>query len=358
MSSPNTDNSESLVVDPLEEYTGNTPNRGKRLSLKELHILFDQSRVQLRSSRLSPKGFTGKTAPCLSIGHDYHELFANAYSLYTAITPHNVNGHILAFKAHSDNHFEKIRLCNEIEWYKNVEDYLTIHAKLQFRIMMDMRKSARQTRETIEQTLKNQEIIDLQNRMQHEVSLYAEVSLLRRTNALPEVLVDMVGSYISRDLLFQASIPSFDEMEATLSKSTLPHIKQLLKLVVEKYNGCGTDKSIYRVFNDVYKDGLIATSDVDPTLNGWGHIRPKKKHEFVENVVAYVKAYLYFYKIFLKKATDVSSNCTIRRVRYVDYAKRFREEITYTIKFINLLAKLRAKQTKPKPNRTIANVVV
>ena len=316
-------------------------------SLSGMKCDFSEKRAKLANSKLTRKGFTGiKTAPFLKPVDDSAKIIETATVLFKASAPQAVDEYILSFKAHPDVLVEKNRLLETADWCKNAEDYIEVHARLQFHAMMSMQSKVRHSRERIEETLRDQASADIRNSLRHDMDVHVETSLLLRTNRIPEVLVDIIFSYIPTDMLFRVSMPSVSDMEGTLAKAKLSHVKHLNKIITDKYSGIGRDESIYRIFGAANKDKVIPTTYVPPTCYGWGHSKPAVKAQFVENVVAYVQAYDHFYKIFMKVAETATE--PVRRATYAKHATRFRKEITYIIKFINLLAKLNTKTKKSK----------
>jgi hypothetical protein len=336
-----------ISVDEQTVLTHQLYDQLSKVSLSGMKCDFSEKRAKLANSKLTRKGFTGiQSSPFLKSVDDSAKIIETATELFKVSAPQAVDAYILSFKAHPNIWVEKNRLLETADWCKNAEAYIEVHARLQFRAMMSTQFKVRRSRERIEEALHDQAAADLRNTLRHDIDVHVETSLLRRINRMPEVLVGIIFSYMTPDMLFNASMPSVSDMLATLSKAKLAHVKHLNKIVSDKYTGVGRDDTIYRIFGAVHKDKVIPTTYVPPTCYGWGHSKPTIKSQFVENVVAYIQAYNHFYKIFLKVAeTDAEP---IRRAVYFKHAARFRKEMTYIIKFINLLAKLNTKTKKSK----------
>lgn len=340
------------VIAPMSDLEKLSQSLYTNVSLSYLEADFENSRRALQGTKITRAGFTGaRSRPDLQAGV-FAKTLDYANRVYTDTAPEYVNEYMLAFQSNPENPIEKARMLEIADWCVTAEAYIESQAKLHLYAMLRAQKKLRFTRERIEQTIRDQAGIDLRKCLNHDMETHVEMMVLSRVNRLPEALVGVIQSYLPVDLCFRVSLPGVGEMERMLSVSNLAHIKTLHLYASYKYagwwrtHGPHSETSVHQIFVNAFHDHIIPTSYVPPTSYGWGHATPTNKSQYVEDVVAHVRAYDHFYKIFMRVAeTDSDAH---RRVKYAGYADYFRQEMLYIVKFIHFLPKLKkSRKTKP-----------
>lgn len=283
-------------------------------------------------NKLSKSGvyFTNarKRIPKMQSLDTYEKIADKTKTLYDALLPPEVEEYRLAYMGNPDSKADKTRMTDMINWCKNAEEYMDAHIALQFRLMVTKQNEIRNMRRQLESSVDQQSRQAFFREHNHAMEVHVETCLLSHIKGLPHELVDIIESYLPTEMVFTLVMPTEEELKVSLLKITLSKLKKLHEHINDRnYSEKGTLRNIRTAVGQKLMPFVY-----DPHLYGYGPMTPKIKSHYIQRIIGEINNYRRSYNTLMVSAGTPGVK---------QMAVRMREEVTYVLKFINMLNRMK-----------------
>jgi hypothetical protein len=258
----------------------------------------------------------------------YEKIAEKTNAVYDAVLPPEVEQYRLAYMGNPDSEADKTRMTDMINWCKNAEEYMDAHYVVQFRLMVSKQHKIRTMRRQLEHSVAQQSRQAFFREHNHAMEVHVETCLLSHIKGLPHELVDIIESYLPTEMVFTLVMPTEEELKVSLSKITLSKLKKLHGHLIDREY---TEKGIFRTRRSAVDQKLMPFM-YSPYLYGYGPMTPKIKIHYIQNIIGQIKTYHRSYNTLMVSAGTPGVK---------QLAVRMREEVTYVLKFINMLTRMK-----------------
>lgn len=254
------------------------------------------------------------------------------------IHPPKIEEYALEFEANPQFERNKPRVQDMIKWCSAAEKFYESQAKLATFVLNRYKTEIRATREKMERVIAD---TDAREVLYNTIYVHLDTQIIAHINRLPHDMVAVIGQYLPKDIVFAVHLPSVEEMEATLSKVTLPKLKKFIEYIQHRNwesdgpNPTDIRRKIGSIECKAQTDKVIASCYNHPQTFNWGFDRPKNKGEYVTTIVGYVRVYEYHANIFKTAATKPYFQM---QNEYKQYATVLQDEAVHIVKFMRFLA--------------------
>lgn len=269
-------------------------------------------------------------------------------NVFDAIQPPKTTEFTLAFEANPHFETDKTRVQDAIKWCSAAEKFYAWQLQVTTISLNENQKKMREKRKEMERTIAS---VESREALYNTVYVHINTQLLARINRMPHDIVTIIGEYLPKNVVFTVSLPSVDEMKATLSKVPLKKLNKLLEYVEGRhrtYDQTGVQPSIGFIKCKAETDKVIACSYIHPHKFNWGLDNPKVKNDVIATIVGYVRVYEYHANIF--KTAAAKPEFPMRQ-EYAQYGFVFQDEALHIVKFMRFLS----KQKKVRRPRVVSS---
>lgn len=257
-------------------------------------------------------------------------------NLFDAINPPKTTEFTLAFESNPHLEINKTRVQDAIKWCSAAEKFYAWQLQVATISLNENQKKMREQRKEMERTIAE---VDAREVLYNTVYVHIDTQLLARINRMPHDIVTLIGKYLPKNVAFAVTLPSVDEMKATLSKVTLKKLNKLLEYVEDRHRGydqTGVQPSIGFIKHKAYNDKVIVSYCIPPHRFNWSLENPKVKNDVITKIVGYVRVYEYHANIF--KTAAAKPEFPMRQ-EYARYGVMFQDEALHIVKFMRFLSK-------------------
>jgi hypothetical protein len=265
-------------------------------------------------------------------------------NVFDAIKPPKTTEFTLAFESNPHSEIDKTRVQDAIKWCSAADKFYEWQLQVTTISLNENRKKMQEKRKKMEHTIRD---VEAREALYNTVFVHIDTQLIARINRMPHDIVTIIGEYLPKNVAFAVSLPSVDEMKATLSKVTLKKLNKLLQYVEDRHMGydqTGVQPSIGFIKRKAKIDKVIACSYIDPHRFNWGHNNPKVKEHVITTIVGYVRVYEYHANIF--KTAAAKPEFPMQQ-EYARYGFVFQDEALHIVKFMRFLSKQK-KVSRPR----------